>query len=161
MNRAAFTEHSSRAAETGKKQYTREAILSASPGKLLTMLYDRLLLDLHRAQEAQAAQHWDEASQQLLHAQQIIAELRSSLQQGQWQGAAQLQSIYSFVTQELVAANTGRDITKTQECIRVLEPLRQTWHEALNLAGSPGGAAHPHRSAAETPSGSGGMLGVG
>lgn len=160
MNQAEFAAQTTRSTEQAKKQYTREAILSASPNKLLVMLYDRLLLDLHRAHTAQSESRWDDASEQLLHAQAIIAELRSSLKVDQWDGAVQLQGIYSFVTQELISANVGKDATKTQACIGILEPLRLTWHEALakttevvspvTSQGTPG-----------TTTTNGGLLGVG
>lgn len=176
MNRSAFeAAQTTNAAEQARKQYNREVILSASPGALLTMLYDRLLLDLNRAAEAQRQQHWEAACDQLLHAQDIVAELRSSLKTDQWQGAAQLQGIYAFVTQHLISANVYRDLAKTEECIRLLEPLRQSWHEALQqtegaqhpasgtatTAGEP--AAHPVPETHKTskPTTQGGLLGVG
>ena len=36
-----------------RAQYNRDVILTATPTHLLTMLYDRLLLDLGRAEAAQ------------------------------------------------------------------------------------------------------------
>ncbi|WP_349814687.1 flagellar export chaperone FliS [Curtobacterium sp. MCJR17_043] len=58
--------------EQRRAQYTNEAVLSATPAQLVTMLYDRLLLDLHRAETAQVASDWDAARDQLMHAQAIV-----------------------------------------------------------------------------------------
>ncbi|MBC7760597.1 MAG: flagellar protein FliS, partial [Candidatus Saccharibacteria bacterium] len=69
-----------------RSQYTNDAILSASPVRLLTMLYDRLLLDLDRASLAHAEQNWALTSSHLLHAQAIVAELTSSLKVELWDG---------------------------------------------------------------------------
>lgn len=160
MNQAEFAAKTTRSTEQAKKQYTREAILSASPNRLLVMLYDRLLLDLHRAHTAQGEARWDDASEQLLHAQAIIAELRSSLRVDQWDGAVQLQAIYSFTTQELIAANVNKDATKTKECIEILEPLRLTWHEALAKTSEPAIPVTPPSTHGPSAS-SGGLLGVG
>ncbi len=113
-----------------RAQLNREAILSASPARLLTMLYDRLLLDLNRAEAAQLAQDWIAASDNLVHAQDIIAELVSSLNTDSWDGAQGLQSLYAFATQTLVNANIRRDPALTRQAISLLEPLRQAWHEA-------------------------------
>jgi flagellar protein FliS len=33
----------------------------------------------------------------------------------------------------MMSANTNRDPARTRECIALLEPLRQTWHEAAGL----------------------------
>lgn len=113
-----------------RAQLNREAILSASPARLLTMLFDRLLLDLNRAEAAQQAQDWIAASDHLVHAQDIIAELVSSLNTESWDGAQGLQSLYAFATQTLVNANIRRDPALTRQAISLLEPLRQAWHEA-------------------------------
>ena len=39
-----------------RDRYLADTVMSASPTRLLTMLYDRLLLDLDRARQAQAEQ---------------------------------------------------------------------------------------------------------
>ncbi|MGA7204718.1 MAG: flagellar export chaperone FliS [Specibacter sp.] len=118
--------------------YQREAILSASPARLLTMLYDRLLVDLSRAESAQLAEDWATAHEYLLHAQDILTELSGSLQPELWSGADALLGIYTYAGATLMNANIHRNVAQTRECIELLEPLRATWHEA---AGVPAGAA--------------------
>jgi len=110
--------------------YNRDAVLSASPERLLTMLYDRLLLDLQRAETAQAGEAWEAASPHLMHAQEIVAQLMSSLKPELWDGGPSLLALYQFVTKSLIGANAYRDIERTRECIALLEPLRTAWHEA-------------------------------
>jgi flagellar secretion chaperone FliS len=113
-----------------RSQYNRDAILSATPVRLLTMLYDRLLLDLNRAEAAQLSQNWPVASGYLLHAQAIVAELTSSLKVDAWDGGPGLLGLYTYVSNGLIAANVRRDVERTRECIRLLEPLRSAWYEA-------------------------------
>ncbi len=132
-------------------KYNREAVLSAPPARLLTMLYDRLLLDLGRAEVAQQEQNWAIASENLVHAQAIIAELSASLNVEAWDGADQLVALYTFASNTMIEANIRRDAAKTRDCITVLEPLRQSWHEAA--------ASLPVQLA--TASASGGNLGIG
>lgn len=117
-----------------RSEYARDAVLNASPARLLTMLYDRLLLDLQRAEIAQEIEDWGTASQHLLHAQDIVAELTSSLKVDAWDGAEGLLAVYTFAAKALVFANIRRDVDSTRVCITLLEPLRQTWHEAANQA---------------------------
>jgi flagellar secretion chaperone FliS len=62
-----------------RERYLAESITTASPAKLLVMLYDRLVLDLSRAEQALLARDRESASQQLMHAQDIVIELRTSL----------------------------------------------------------------------------------
>lgn len=118
-------------------QYNRNAVLSATPTQIVTMLYDRLVLDLKRAEVAQESEDWLAARVQLLHAQDIINELSSSLDLDAWDGAPGLFAIYIYVRNTLVRANTNRDIECTRESIALIEPLRQSWHEAARLVSVP------------------------
>ncbi|KRE76335.1 flagellar export chaperone FliS [Arthrobacter sp. Soil763] len=113
-----------------RNQYLADSVLSAPPARLLTMLYDRLLLDLGRAETAQQTGNWPVASENLLHGQAIIAELISSLKTDAWDGADGLLGLYNYAFTALVNANIQRDAALTREAIELLEPLRQAWHEA-------------------------------
>lgn len=131
------------AGEQLRSRYNREAILSASPARLLTMLYDRLLLDLHRAEAAQLAQDWSTASENLVHAQAIVAELTSSLRLDVWEGAHGLLGLYNYVSSSLIHANLHRDAAITRSCAELLEPLRLTWHEAADRLAESSAPARP------------------
>jgi flagellar protein FliS len=147
-----------------RAQYTAEAVLSATPVQLVTMLYDRLLLDLSRAEVAQASSDWAAASEQLLHAQAIVAELSSSLKIDVWDGGEGLLALYTYASTALVNANIHRDVAVTREVIALLEPLRQTWHEAaasLQAAGQAAGAGVGAGAGAGAVSGARAASGVG
>lgn len=118
------------ATHAARNAYTTNAVSTASPVKLLTMLYDRLVRDLLMAEQAIQQGDGPMANDQLLHAQQIVLELQTSLDVDAWEGAAGLSALYTFVYQELVAANVTKDAAKVRSCHDLLEPLRQTWHEA-------------------------------
>ncbi|NUU31185.1 flagellar export chaperone FliS [Arthrobacter sp. C9C5] len=161
-----------------RNQYLADSVLSAPPARLLTMLYDRLLLDLSRAETAQQAGNWPVASENLLHGQAIIAELISSLKTDAWDGADGLLGLYNYAFTALVNANIQRDAALTREAIELLEPLRQAWHEAAAAipaaqpagqqaaaaAAAPASAASAFASAgawATQPGAGGGSLGFG
>ncbi|MFF3064685.1 flagellar export chaperone FliS [Oerskovia sp. NPDC057915] len=113
--------------------YGRDAILTASPARLLTMLYDRLVLDLRRAEVAQGEERWTAASEQLLHAQAIVAELMGSLDTAVWDGGEDLLAVYVYVHEALVAANVHRDIARTHEVLELVLPLQETWRQAAEV----------------------------
>lgn len=113
-------------------QLNRDAILSAPPARLLTMLYDRLILDLMRAEHAQTNSDWETSRVNLLHAQDIVRELSGSLQMGTWDGAQDLQSLYTYILTALMNANMHRDVESTRECIQLLRPLGEAWHAAAD-----------------------------
>ena len=136
-----------------RNQYATDAVMSATPARLLTMLYDRLLLDLSRAETAHETGAWAVASTNLLHAQDIVTELTSSLKPELWDGGDRLLALYNYVASALIAANINRDTARIRESIDLLEPLRQAWHEAAGQLA----ATQP---AAPRPASTGGMLGV-
>jgi flagellar protein FliS len=113
-----------------RERYLRDSVATASPAKLLVMLYDRLVLDLNHAEHALRAQDRAEASRHLLHAQEIVLELRASLDLDAWAGAAGLASLYGFLLTELIAANVNADGARVAACRGLVEPLRDAWREA-------------------------------
>jgi flagellar protein FliS len=118
--------------------YMGNSVTTASPARLLVMLYDRLVLDVQRAVEAQKADDFAGASTHLLHAQDIVLELNSSLKQDLWEGAAQLASIYTWLHSELVKANVSRDLTVTEGCLGIVTELADAWRQAALTAAAAG-----------------------
>ncbi|MBZ5736149.1 flagellar export chaperone FliS [Nocardioides sp. TRM66260-LWL] len=110
--------------------YMDASVATASPARLLVMLYERLVLDVTRALEAQRSGDLQEAHRQLVHAQDIVLELRSSLRVEEWDGAPQLASIYDFLHLQLVRANIGKDADLTEACLALVTDLCATWREA-------------------------------
>ncbi|WP_025157976.1 flagellar export chaperone FliS [Leifsonia aquatica] len=121
--------------------YNRDSVLSASPARLLTMLYDRLVLDLTRAETALTVDNWPIAWENLRHADQIVAELASSLRVDLWNGADGLLQLYTYLAELIVDVTVERDATKVREAIELVEPLRQAWHEAAAAIPATGAGA--------------------
>ncbi len=113
-----------------RARYLGDTVTTASPQRLLVMLYDRLALDLERAQVAVATQAREEASEQLQHAQAIVLELLSSLQVDAWEGGPRLAALYNWLISELVQANVKLDANRIAACRQVVEPLRDAWRQA-------------------------------
>jgi len=130
MNQAALLE-----------KFRRESLATASPAKLLTMLYDRLLLDLDRATAAIETGDRGAANEQLSHAQQIVHELRCNLDVEAWDGAPQLMGLYHYLYERLVKANVALDADVVAECRTLIEPLRGAWHQAAAATPSDNGPA--------------------
>ena len=117
-----------------RDRYLQDSISTASPGKLLLMLYDRLVLDLGKAEEALRADDRDKAYDLMNHAQEIVLELRVSLDVEAWSGGPGLASLYGFLLTELIGANIARDADRVAGCRTLVEPLRDAWREAAALA---------------------------
>lgn len=123
-----------------RARYLTDSVNTASPAKLLVMLYDRLLVDLAQAETTLANGDREAAAAHLLHAQDIIIELRTSLRMDVWDGAVNLAKIYGFLLGELISANIKADVTKVADCRAIIEPLVSAWREAA-LAAAPVAAA--------------------
>lgn len=115
--------------------------VATSPQALLVRLYDRLLLDLDRAAQAQRDGVWATANRNLQHAQQIVVELAQALDTEVWPEGKRLASVYSWVLTELVAANVGADAARTQAVRDVIAPLADAWRQAAGAVATPSAPA--------------------
>ena len=113
-----------------RDRYLQDSINTATPGKLLVMLYDRLVMDLVQGEERLRAGDREQANERITHAQEIILELRATLDMDAWAGAAGLAGLYGFLLTELIQANIKRDADKVATCRGLVEPLRDAWREA-------------------------------
>jgi flagellar protein FliS len=121
-----------------RARYLGDSIATASPQRLLVMLYDRLALDLERAQTALTDGDRAAANTLLQHAQEIVLELHDSLRVDVWDGGPRLAAIYTWLHAELVKANVRGNARIVADCQRIVEPLRDAWTEAAaSLASSP------------------------
>jgi flagellar protein FliS len=118
-------------------RYLQDSVNTASPGKLLIMLYDRMIMDLHQGEEALRAGEREVANDKINHAEEIVLELRTTLNVDAWSGAPGLASLYGFVLTELIAANIARDADRVAAVRGLLEPLRDAWREALLQGAAP------------------------
>lgn len=114
--------------------YLDASVATASPARLLVMLFERLVRDVRAAADAQAADDHPGAHPHLLHAQEIVLELRSSLRADTWDGAPALDALYEYLYTRLVHANVRRDPAATEECLGLATQLCDTWREAAQAA---------------------------
>jgi len=115
-----------------RRAYASDAVHTASPSRLVTMLYDRLVRDLDRAELAMGQTDIEGAHNALRHAQDIVSELSNSLDVEGWADGEQLRSLYIWLKRQLVTANVTKDPAHLVEVREVVEPLREAWHEAAN-----------------------------
>ena len=110
--------------------YLDASIATASPARLLVMLYDRLVLDVQRALDAQERGDNEATHHQLVHAQDIVMELHSSLKPEVFKGGHDLAALYAFLHRQLVRANMTKDAAVTTDCLRIVTDLAETWRQA-------------------------------
>ena len=118
------------------KSYKASSVQTASPGKLVLMLFDGYLRFTSAAKKA-----WDEPdiikknegiNNNLIRAQNIVTELQSSLDMtvpGDLPGT--LYRLYDYVLTNLQQANISKDPQKVVEADKVISELREAWAEML------------------------------
>jgi flagellar protein FliS len=117
-----------------RNRYVGTSVDTASPARLVTMLYDRLVRDLTTAEAAMAGSDIEGANNALIHAQEIIWELAAGLDPTKWSGGPALASLYQFMLAELLDANVKKDADKVISVRELVEPLRDAWHQAAELS---------------------------
>lgn len=123
-------------AALARNRYLRDSVVTASPARLVVMLYDALVRDLQLAQEALGNRDALVAHERLVNAQAIVTELQGSLDLTAWDGAAGLDALYTYVLEQLVAANVAKDAEPVTAALDVIRPLRDAWAEAAAATGS-------------------------
>lgn len=105
------------------------SVSSASPHRLVAMLFDALSDALARARGAMQAGQIAEKGQAIGHAVRIVEEgLRSSLNLDKGGAiAADLNRLYGYVAARLTHANLHNDAAALQECSDLIEPVRSAW----------------------------------
>jgi flagellar protein FliS len=115
--------------------YMGNSVSTADPAQLLLLLCDRLVLDVRRALAAQQQDRHDDARRELVHAQDIVMELRGGLDLDGFAGARELAAVYDYIHHRLVLANIHRDATVTEECESLVTRIADTWRQAaMSLA---------------------------
>ena len=116
--------------KNARATYLDASIATASPARLLVMLFDRLVLDVQRGLDAQRRGDFEETHRQLTHAQDIVMELQSSLRADEFKGGYDLAALYSFLHRQLVLANIRKDAVITDEVLTLVTDLCDAWRQA-------------------------------
>ncbi len=119
------------------RTYRTNAVLTASPGQLVLMLYDGVLKSLAIAREA-FAQPGDDPrrieaiNQQLIKAQTILMELQAGLNlEVGGEFAQTMHRLYDYHTRRLQQANLQKKVEPVIEVERLVLELRNAWSEML------------------------------
>lgn len=122
--------------QTSILRYREADLGSMSPEKMVVALYERVLRDLEDARTALRDGDRPAANTTITHAQTIITELRNALDHEiGGEIAANLESLYGFVFQELLQTLADTDPVHLDNCTRVLTPLLDSWRQVPAGAG--------------------------
>ena len=113
------------------EKYIESAVSTQERGKLIVMLYEGATKFLKIAKEKLAEGDYALKGVYVGKAQDIVAELNNSLNMdAEPELARDLRALYNFIYRHLNEANIERDPAKIDECVRILEELREAWEQA-------------------------------
>lgn len=111
--------------------YQRNAVMTASPEKLVVMLYDGAIKSLEKcriALEDTGRAHSAEVGEDLSRAIGIVGELRASLDHAAGGDIARdLDRLYEYTLDQLSQANLQRTPEGIQNALRVMRTLKEGW----------------------------------
>ncbi|MDI6601797.1 MAG: flagellar export chaperone FliS [Thermoanaerobacteraceae bacterium] len=110
-------------------EYMNNTVLTSTPEELILMLYDGCIKFINRAIMSIDDKNWTEANSNILRAEDIITELRVSLDM-RYEISRNLDSLYEFFMDVLVQANISKDKEKLMQILPLIKDLRGTWAEA-------------------------------
>ncbi|MEA3468757.1 MAG: flagellar export chaperone FliS [Thermodesulfobacteriota bacterium] len=119
---------------TYMNQYQNNHIQTASPEKILIMLYDGAIRFCRQAIEAMAEGNKEVQNEKISRTMAIVAEFAISLDHEiGGEIATDLDSLYMFMIRELTRANIEKDRKALETVEELLSGLRDTWVKAADI----------------------------
>lgn len=116
------------------KQYQTSQIQTASPEKILIMLYDGAIQFLNKAKKELENKNIQEVHNNIVGAQKIISEFMNTLDMEIGGATAvNLYNLYEYMHFRLVQANIKKDVEMVDEVLVHLKDLKATWEEAIRI----------------------------
>lgn len=125
-------------------RYQTQQVMTASPAKLIFMLYERAIRALKEAEAAIEAGEIEARWRANNRAIEIVTHMWSTLDmENGGEIAENLDRLFSFITMKLADIDLHNDPAPAQEVIALLEPLRDSWFNLAHgrEANAAGGAA--------------------
>lgn len=117
-------------------QYKQQSVVTASPEKLLIMLFDGAIRFVGQAKNALQEKDIEKSNYYLIRAQNIVYELMASLNM-EYEISQPLFQMYEYINYNLQQANIHKDVSYLAEPEKYLREFRETWIEAAKLAKNP------------------------
>lgn len=111
------------------QQYQYNSIMSASPERLMIMLFEGALKFVKLARKDIEEKNLAGANYNLTRAQDIITELDQSLDMS-YDVSENLAGVYEFMYRQLVNANIKKDVQVLDIVESMLTELKDTWSQA-------------------------------
>lgn len=115
--------------------YRDMEVLSASPERLVVLLYEQLLVSLQRVRLAIETNDVEMRCKHLDRSRSIITELLTTLDHERGGAiASQLSALYAFLLAELIEAGRSPDVGRIGRIIGIASELRDAFSQAASAS---------------------------
>ena len=121
--------------------YKRQQVLTATPEALTLMLYNGSLRFMKEGLEAIEKKDYEQVNKSLQKAQNIIAELKTTLNMD-YEISRQLLPLYNYAYDKLVEGNMKSSPAAVEEAKGIMTELRDAWAQAMKKARQEKGVSH-------------------
>ena len=113
--------------------YKNNSIQTASPAELTLMLYEGAIKFCNIALMALEKEDLEKAHINIVKAQKIIVEFRSTLD-FKYPVAKDFDLVYDYIYRRLVEANLRKDAKILEEALKYIREMRDEWKEVMKVA---------------------------
>ena len=110
--------------------YQGTKINTASPAELTLMLYEGAIKFCNKAAFAIEEKSIQRTNDNLIKAQKIIMELRSTLD-FKYPVAKEFELVYDYIYRRLVEANIKKDRDILEDALKYIREMRDTWKDVM------------------------------
>jgi flagellar secretion chaperone FliS len=116
---------------TAMEVLTKEVLYQKSPQELTALLYEGIMTNLEESIELIEAKKMVEANGKLQKANDILHRLGVGLKYEAGPIAEQLDTLYNYMANQLIAANIRKDQQIIKNMLKIIQPIAQAWNETL------------------------------
>lgn len=116
------------------QQYQQNAVMGAGRGELTLMLYNGAVKFIKQGIKFIEEKDIEGVHNAVVRAQEIILHLNGTLNM-EYELSNNLALLYDYINRRLIETNAKKDKQILVEVLGLVEELRDTWAEAIKLAG--------------------------
>jgi len=120
------------ASATSHEAYRKVDVETASQGRLIVLLFNGALQRAEEAKRELDKGNIEGVHNNLVRAQDILAELRGALNMEAGEVARNLDRAYEYFHHLLIQANIRKDVAPLDECINMMTEMRDAWESLFS-----------------------------